>query len=507
MADTFPNDLIPTPVRVYRPSAAGDPVVLAAKSSADVLDYTLDVSAVLAGTADTMTGAALLAPAGTSTHPLVAVWNQQSGSQIVLMLASGPPRTIVRFAVEITTAQQRRFVQPLQITITGASVATDPPASGTVLTVNGQTVTVDGTAVAITPGTGEIAAAPLLDALQEGDFLAVSREVNGIQTLYRVDGGMLGSGSVGPQGPKGDTGPQGSKGDTGPQGEAGPVGPQGPKGDTGLSGPEGPVGPQGPKGDAGVQGETGPAGPSGTDASVTEDSIKAALGYEPADASGLLALAPASYKSLQNVVAPGDSPFGSSYSFGIQDNYGNVLKVGVLSVNGVNWFGVYSPAGHSTGLRLSDFLGNVAGIAGHGGGDGTTDIYTSWFGMDAAYGEGGLRWINKDGVGRYWKMSATNLSGSSGWLALTAGTSDASAWQKSPLVSFDPDSNSAHFTNEPVVGSYTAVAFADLPATPVAWQRLVITDRRIGSGALGVVSMWNPNASAWTGLSGETLTT
>lgn len=215
MADAFPNDLIPTPARVYRPSAAGDPVVLAAKSSADVLDYALDISAVLAGTTDTVTGAALLAPAGTSTHTLVAVWSQRSGAQIVLMLASGPPRTIVRFALEITTAQQRRFVQPLQITITGASVATDPPASGTVLTVNGQTVTIGGTAVAITPGTGEIAAAPLLDALQESDFLAVSREVNGIQTLYRVDGGMLGSGSVGPQGPKGDAGPQGPKGDTG----------------------------------------------------------------------------------------------------------------------------------------------------------------------------------------------------------------------------------------------------------------------------------------------------
>lgn len=139
-------------------------------------------------------------------------------------------------------------------------------------------------------------------------------------------------GDVGPQGPKGDkgdAGPQGPKGDTGdvgPQGEPGkgldikgtknnvqslpstaengdvwnvgtmppydlylynngtwtnlgplqgPEGPQGPKGDTGD------VGPQGPKGDQGDIGPQGPAGADGSDANVTADNIKTALGYAP----------------------------------------------------------------------------------------------------------------------------------------------------------------------------------------------------------------------------------
>ena len=151
-------------------------------------------------------------------------------------------------------------------------------------------------------------------------------------------------GDVGPQGPKGDqgdAGPQGPKGDTGdvgPQGEPGkgldikgtknnvqslpstaengdvwnvgtmppydlylynngtwtnlgplqgPEGPQGPKGDTGDVGPQGPkgdqgdVGPQGPKGDQGDVGPQGPAGADGSDATVTADNIKTALGYAP----------------------------------------------------------------------------------------------------------------------------------------------------------------------------------------------------------------------------------
>ena len=72
----------------------------------------------------------------------------------------------------------------------------------------------------------------------------------------------------GPRGPQGETGPRGPKGDQGPQGE---------KGDRGLTGP------QGPKGDQGESGEAGPQGPEGSDATVTEDNIKTALGYTPAD--------------------------------------------------------------------------------------------------------------------------------------------------------------------------------------------------------------------------------
>lgn len=129
-----------------------------------------------------------------------------------------------------------------------------------------------------------------------------------------ADGAPGIQGPAGPKGDTGDTGPQGPKGDTGPAGADGAPGLQGPKGDTGEkgdTGPEGPQGKQGPqgvagpagskgdpgekgeKGDTGAtgevgpqgpKGETGPAGPKGdpgSDATVTADSIKTALGYTP----------------------------------------------------------------------------------------------------------------------------------------------------------------------------------------------------------------------------------
>ena len=80
-------------------------------------------------------------------------------------------------------------------------------------------------------------------------------------------------GETGARGPQGETGPQGPKGDVGD------TGPQGPKGDTGETGPQGTAGPQG---------DPGPKGDPGSDASVTQASIAAALGYTAADAGKLL---------------------------------------------------------------------------------------------------------------------------------------------------------------------------------------------------------------------------
>lgn len=42
-----------------------------------------------------------------------------------------------------------------------------------------------------------------------------------------------------------------------------------------------------PKGDAGPQGPKGDTGPAGSDATVTADNIKSALGYTPADSAAL----------------------------------------------------------------------------------------------------------------------------------------------------------------------------------------------------------------------------
>lgn len=83
------------------------------------------------------------------------------------------------------------------------------------------------------------------------------------------------------KGEKGDTGPEGPQGKQGPQGVAGPAGP---KGDTGEKGEKGDTGATGPRGDTGATGATGPQGPKGdpgSDATVTADSIKTALGYTP----------------------------------------------------------------------------------------------------------------------------------------------------------------------------------------------------------------------------------
>lgn len=81
-----------------------------------------------------------------------------------------------------------------------------------------------------------------------------------------------------------------SKSTTAPAAESikGPKGDQGAKGDTGAQGQTGPQGPAGPQGETGAKGETGPqgpAGPAGSDASVTEASVTAALGYTPEDAA------------------------------------------------------------------------------------------------------------------------------------------------------------------------------------------------------------------------------
>ena len=97
-------------------------------------------------------------------------------------------------------------------------------------------------------------------------------------------------GETGPQGPKGDTGAQGPKGERGltgekgDRGERGPMGIQGLQGPRGEKGPKGDTGPQGergPKGDKGDTGATGPQGTPGSDASVTAENIKSALGYTP----------------------------------------------------------------------------------------------------------------------------------------------------------------------------------------------------------------------------------
>lgn len=64
-----------------------------------------------------------------------------------------------------------------------------------------------------------------------------------------------------------------------------PRGPQGVPGPQGEQGIQGVPGPKGDKGDTGAAGPQGKPGRDGADAEVTAGSIRAALGYEPADAA------------------------------------------------------------------------------------------------------------------------------------------------------------------------------------------------------------------------------
>ncbi|MBS1075283.1 collagen-like protein [Gluconobacter sp. Dm-73] len=343
-------------------------------------------------------------------------------------------------------------------------------------------------------------------------------------------------GATGAQGAQGVAGPSGAKGNDGATGSAGP---QGVKGDTSATGADGAAGQTGAAGSQGVgiasvavsqgavtagqastvtltatmtNGATAPGvsfeapagapGSSGGSTDLTAAAINAALGYTAADASKFLALSPDAAADLQTITAPSDSKFGASYSFGVTDNYGNALKIGCISQSGTNWFGIYSPSGHSTGLLLADFLGNSATIAGHGSSDGTQDLYSGWLAGNCEGSEGGFRLINKDSRNTFWKFSCpANDTANQPWSIYAADTA-ATGWQ-TPLVSFNPVTNTAEFLNEPVVA--TAYTFATLPASPVAWQRALVTDKAIGSGTQGVMTMWNPNTKAWTGLGGEPL--
>lgn len=579
-------------------------MVLAPKSSDDVLDYTIDASLILTDTSDTIASASLLVSDSDPGYPLTVVWSQVQGTQVVLMLASGVPLSNPILVLEMITAQQRRFAQVLRARITNASAATAAPASGTVLTVNGVDITVGANEVTLTPGNGEIATAPLLNSLDSEDFLPVSRAVDGVQTLYRVAGSSLSTAGVGirslsvtqgdvvagepsnvtlsselTDGSEIDAGtfkaPPGasglnayqvaqSAGFTGTEAEwllslvgadgasayqvavtNGYVGTQaewvaslkGATGDAGATGKTGQDGAQGvgikeitltqapvtvgeqstvtftttlsdgtettpqafdiPAGAAGTAGETGPAG---SDATVTSANITTALGYSPADPSKFLGLSPVKVADLQTITAPSDSAFDATYAMQVSDG-SNVLQVGCLDSYGTRWFGIKSTNG-TVGIRLKDQFNNAANISAHTSADGSGEIYSGWLGIDCSYGNGGLRVIDKDSTGFYWQFIADNVSAGQKPWQIMAGTSDGTAWQKA-LVSFNPTTNTAEFLNEPVVT--TTYTFATLPTSPEDWQRAIVTDKAIGSGAQGVVAMWNPNTKTWTGLSGETL--
>ena len=121
--------------------------------------------------------------------------------------------------------------------------------------------------------TGAAGHSPAVTATKSGKVTTIKVDGTAIATIN--DGSDGANGKDGATGPQGDAGPQGPKGDTGEKGDPGE------KGDTGPAGPTGATGPKGEKGATGATGPQGPKGDPGSDATVTADSIKAALGYTP----------------------------------------------------------------------------------------------------------------------------------------------------------------------------------------------------------------------------------
>lgn len=132
------------------------PLLLAPKSSADVLDYTLNFSIFLSGTNDTLTAVEVSSDSNQSgACSVTAVRTEINGATVTLLLASGQPYSVTVTNVKVTTAQGRVFVVSLQVQITGVTPATLPllPSSTDFpadVTANGGVLTA-GTA-ALPPG-------------------------------------------------------------------------------------------------------------------------------------------------------------------------------------------------------------------------------------------------------------------------------------------------------------------------------------------------------------------
>lgn len=151
----------------------------------------------------------------------------------------------------------------------------------------------------------------------------------------------------------------------------GEMGPQGPKGDTGAPGAQGPAGatgpqgPQGPAGADGTPGAKGDPGKDGSDASVTLDNIKSALGYAPADPGKFLPLTGGTLTgNLYGKYFSGT--WLQSTAAGHQTT--PATKVPVLDSSG--WFYWRSPAELKSDMH-ADYMLNVKDYGAKG--DGVTD--------------------------------------------------------------------------------------------------------------------------------------
>ncbi|GBR45089.1 collagen-like triple helix repeat-containing protein [Gluconobacter roseus] len=548
---TTVHNLTPSPLRTIVLQGCNgtvSQVTFCPKSSAECLDYTLDFSALLSGTGDTLTAirSATVMTAASEDYALTIVWSAVAGTQLVTFLASGQPNTTQKILIEVETAQGRVYSVMAVLQITTLTPATALPSdvpvdtltNGKVLIAgvealptgyssNGQVVMVtEDEAPVGTPSFESVAAESYSG---DGSGLNVTAAAK-TQTIAEWVASL--SGSTNGVGVKSITATQGTvtagqpstvtltatltDGTTSQTTFEAPAGATGAKGETGAQGETGLTGPQGPKGDVGETGPAGATGPAGSDADVTAATIETALGYTPAAGKNYFPLsinvtpnADGSTPALPAICRSESTNQNSGGLFTINDSptSGPILQIGLESnYFNTNFFTIRSSNSQKPALSLLGNDGYGVSINATRYQDGTWVSTSQWQGADGQGGACGFMFVNGYTNGAYWKIQC-DTSGGNGWprdIQLIAGNSDNSAWQETPLVSFKSQESVAVFANEPQVS--TTYTFATLPANPTAWQRALVTDKSINGGAQGVMAMWNPNAKAWTGLSGETLT-
>ena len=571
------HNLTPSPLRtivLQGRNGTVSQVILSPKSSADCLDYTLDFSAILAGTDDTpATIKSTTLTATGDAYELKAMWSTVSGTMVVVFLASGQPDTTQKILFEITTQQGRVYSVMAVLQITALTGATAPPSDFTADTLtNGKVLIADtetlpsgyssnGRVVMATEAAAPIGT-PSFESVTAGTYSGDGSGLNvissaKIQTIGQWIAALSSGGTQGveikainvtqgavvagqsstvtliatltdgtttapvtfdvPAGSPGTQGLQGNTGATGTDGKDGQTGPAG-VGIASVAVSQSPV-------TAGqpstvtltatmTNGETAPGvsfqAPPGADGGATDftaAAINTALGYTAANGTDYLPLQMASISNIPTLSHPSDAGSNPSLFSMVDATKEHGINIGFTSNNNYNRFTILSQDNFPPCLTLQDnygyggylFLKTVSG---------NNSLASPWFGIDGTWGESGIMWVEKDSdSGVYWKIScpSTSTQNAAATFDITASNSDNTKYLSTPAVSISKATNQATLATEPVILAYNAYTFTTLPASPVAWQRVVVTDKAIGSGSQGVMAMWNPNTKAWTGLSGETL--
>lgn len=117
--------LVPTAANTgagyYVPSS----IVVATKSSADIIDYTFDFTNWLSGTFDSIVGpVSLSGPLADGAYPVTLTESAINGNLVTFVLASGQPNTTNILGLKVTTSQGRTVVVPFTLTVDGASPPT-----------------------------------------------------------------------------------------------------------------------------------------------------------------------------------------------------------------------------------------------------------------------------------------------------------------------------------------------------------------------------------------------